>query len=41
MGREIIFEVWDKDKAIWPDPTNIYEALYVCGRDDATGYILN
>lgn len=39
MGREIIFEVRDKGKAVWPDPNNIDEALYVCGRDDATEYM--
>ena len=26
-------------KTCWPDPDNIDEALFVCGRDDATTYI--
>lgn len=39
MGREIIFEVRDKEKCIWPNPDKIDESLYVCGRDDATDYI--
>ena len=39
MGREIIFEVRDNNETIWPDPNNINDALYVCGRDDATGYM--
>lgn len=39
MGREIIFEVHANKECIWPDPNNIDEALYVCGRDDATEYM--
>lgn len=39
MGREIIFEVHDEEKCIWPNPDKIDESLYVCGRDDATNYI--
>lgn len=36
MGREIIFEVREDDKTIWPEPGH---DLFVCGRDDATSYI--
>ena len=39
MGREIIFEVHDNKKCIWPNPDNIDDALFVCGRDDATEYM--
>lgn len=39
MGREIIFEVRENNKPIWPDPDDIDAALFVCGRDDATTYI--
>ena len=39
MGREIIFEVHDNNKCIWPNPNNIDDALFVCGRDDATEYM--
>lgn len=39
MGREIIFEVHDNKQCVWPDPNNIEDALYVCGRDDATSYV--
>lgn len=39
MGREIIFEVHDNKQCVWPDPNNINDALYVCGRDDATTYM--
>ncbi len=33
MGREIIFEVREDDKTIWPKPG---DDLFVCGRDTAT-----
>lgn len=33
MGREIIFEVREDDKTIWPEEGH---DLYVCGKDDAT-----
>ena len=36
MGREIIFEVHDNKKCIWPEEGH---DLYVCGRDDATEYM--
>ena len=39
MGREIIFEVRENNKPIWPDPNDIDASLFVCGRDDATTYI--
>ena len=39
MGREMIFEVRDNNKPIWPDPNDIDAALYVCGRDDATTFL--
>ena len=39
MGREMIFEVRDNNKPIWPDPNDIDAALYVCGRDDATNFL--
>ena len=45
MGREMIFEVRDNNKPIWPDPNDIDASLVVCGRDDATtflaSYVLN
>lgn len=39
MGREIVFEVREDNVPIWPDPNDIDVAMFVCGRDDATGYI--
>ena len=36
MGREIIFEVRDNNKPIWPEEGH---ELYVCGRDSATQFI--
>lgn len=36
MGREMIFEVRDNNKTIWPDKDN---SLYVCGRDNATDFM--
>ena len=36
MGREIIFEVRENDKTIWPLKG---DDMYVCGRDDATTYV--
>lgn len=39
MGREIIFEVRENNKPIWPNPDSIDATLFVCGRDDATNYI--
>lgn len=41
MGREMIFEVRKDGKPIWPDPNNIDDALFVCGRDDSTSYLAN
>lgn len=37
MGREIIFEVRENNKCIYPK--DIHNSLYVCGRDDATQFI--
>ena len=39
MGREIIFEVQVDGKTYWPDPNNMEDPLFVCGRDDATTYL--
>lgn len=36
MGREIIFEVRENNKTVWPLKG---DDMYVCGRDDATTYI--